>query len=288
MKKIVLITGCASGFGFLTALKFARNGFETFASVRNIKSEGVKELEKISKEENLALHIIEIDVTSDVSVKKGIDIIKKKTKRIDILVNNAGFGFLGPIEEFTIEEIKQQYETNIFGTLRMIKEVVPMMRKNKHGMIINLSSINGLVPFPLYGVYGSSKFAIESLTETIRFELSHFNIKVTMIEPGSFLSKFAKHINHPKGMLKTDSPYKKLTGRFFKKYHSAHDKAKENKVSDNLLHPQKVADLIFKVSQKENPKVRYRIGLDAHMYFILKKILPHSIWEWLLHKAYKW
>lgn len=290
MKKddVVLITGCGSGFGFLSALTFSRNGVRTFASVRNLHSDGVKKLHKIVQDEKLPIEILELDVTNDLSIKKAIEFIKRKVNRIDILVNNAGFGYLGPIEEFSIDEIKEQYETNIFGTIRMIKAVIPIMRENKKGLIINFSSINGLVPFPLYGIYGSSKFAIEALSETLRFELSAFNINVCMIEPGSFLSKFAKNIRHPQGMAKKDSPYNKLTKRFFSKYHKAHDKALEKKGLHTLLHPQKVADLIYRISLKDKPKLRYRIGLDAHIYFFTKRLVPHFVWEWLLHKAYKW
>ena len=163
MNKVALITGCSSGFGYLTALKFARNGIITFASVRDLNSEGTVQLKKVADEEKLPLDIIQIDVTNDESVKKGVEYIIQKNKRIDVLVNNAGVGYYGPVEEFSIEEIQSQYNINVLGVVRTVKEVMPWMRKQKNGLIINVSSVAGLVTFPLYGLYSSSKYALEAL-----------------------------------------------------------------------------------------------------------------------------
>ena len=162
MKRVVLITGCSTGIGYYSALTFARNGYCVFASVRDMHSNGKEVLEKIAKDEKLELSTLEIDITDEISIKKAVERIFNKEGRIDILVNNAGVMHLGPVELFTIDEIKQQFEINFFGTLRMIKEVVPIMRNQKSGKIINISSINGLVSAPLYGIYSSSKFALRS------------------------------------------------------------------------------------------------------------------------------
>src|SRR5207245_2574442 len=121
-------------------------------------------LQRIAEEEHLPLEVVEIDVTNDTSVAKGVQNIFKEARRIDIVVNNAGFGYLGPLELFTVEEITEQFNTNIFGMIRMIKKALPIMRKQKSGLIINISSINGLIPFPLWSVYSSSKFALETMT----------------------------------------------------------------------------------------------------------------------------
>jgi len=288
-QKIALITGCSSGFGYLTALKFSREGIYTYASVRNLRSPGVKQLVKIAKEENLPLEIIKLDVTNEKSIKTAVKTIYRKKKCIAILVNNAGFGTLGPTESFTIEEVKNQFETNLYGLLRVIKIVTPIMRSQKNGLIINLSSIAGLIPFPLFGIYSASKYSVETLTETLRFELSQFGIKVTTVEPGSYKTNFTQNRMHPKDMESKEyknSPYQKLISNFFARYKKTHDK--NRKMLSKVANPQEVADKIYAITNIKNPAPRYLIGQDAKFYNSLKSFLPWRAWEFLLHKAYKY
>lgn len=282
--KNVLITGSSSGFGYLLALQYARRGFTTYASVRNLKSEGAQNLKTIASEEKLSLHVIHIDITDEVSIKKATESI---TGSIDILINNAGFGYLGPVEDHSIEEIKDQYETNVFGMLRMIKQIAPRMRMQKNGLIINLSSINGLIPFPLWGVYCSSKFAVESLSEALRFELSHFGIKVVLIEPGSFLTKFTDNKKFPKKLSEGNSPYLDLHTRFFERFNKANDRIKKGLLT-HFFNPARLTNKIFKVSLENNPKLRYRVGIDAHLYYAVRMLLPAFLWEKLMKMVYKW
>ncbi|MCL5004271.1 MAG: SDR family oxidoreductase [Patescibacteria group bacterium] len=286
-KKVVLITGCSSGFGYLTALKFARGGWFTFASVRDLESTGAKELWEIKKKENLPLELLPIDVTGSLSVEEGVNMAVNKFGRIDVLVNNAGFGYFGPVENFTIDEVKSQYETNVFGVLRMTKSVAPIMREQKLGTIINISSISGLITFPLYGVYASSKRALEALSEALRFELKPFGIKVTLVEPGSFRTGFDRGRRGPRPDEVHDTSYHKLLGqsgvgpvKTYKRFLPTFLREAGD--------PQKVADLIFRISQTPNPKARYLIGLDARFLNLLKKLLPEFLWEWLLHRVYQW
>lgn len=286
-KQVILVTGCSSGFGYLTALKFARKGWLTFASLRDVECVGAKELWEIRNRENLSLELVKIDVTEENSVKEGVAAVVKKVGKIDVLINNAGFGYLGPVEEFSIDEVKSQFETNVFGVLRMIKEVVPLMRLQNSGVVINLSSINGLVPFPLFSIYSSSKFAVETLSEGLRFELSHFGIKVALVEPGSFLTNFTANRKHPIIFGREDSSYKELVDNFFRRYQKTHDQARKSFVS-RIADPQKVADLIYKIANEKNPKPRYLVGGDAHLFYWLRKILPVAVWEWFLHKVYNW
>lgn len=285
--RVVLITGCSSGIGYMTALKFAQNGFYTFASVRNLDCDGAKSLLQAKITHNLPLEVLQIDVTLDESVKKGVYKVIEMVGHIDVLINNAGFGYLGPIEDFEIAEIKNQYETNIFGVLRMVRAVVPTMRAQGCGHIINISSINGIVSFPLFSIYSSSKFAVETLSEGLRFELGHFGIKVAIVEPGSFLTDFTKNRKHPKKFGQHDSPYKPLTDNFFARYQKTHDRTKASVVS-KVLTAEPVVETIFKIANSKNPKARYMVGLDAYIYYTLRRILPNFLWEWLLHKVYKW
>lgn len=286
MEKVVLITGCSSGIGFETALQFARNKHLVFATVRDLNSNEAKKLIQISQKEILNLKVIGIDVTSEIGVRNGIHEVLKQTQRMDILVNNAGFGFLGTVEESSIEEIKNQYETNIFGYLRMIKAVLPIMRKQKSGMIINLSSINGLLSFPLWGVYSSSKYAIETLSEALSFEVYPFGIKVALVEPGSFLTRFGYNRKHPKAQGGINSAYKKLTDSFFKNYDRAHNI--KNPLLGKLIDPKRVAKKIFEIGLSDNPSLRNVIGVDAHLYLFLKKLIPESLKLWMFRKIYGW
>lgn len=287
MQKVVLITGCSSGFGFRAAIKFAENGYKTYASVRDFNSSGAKDLLEIKNTKKLPLEIIEIDVTSQQTIDKAIKKMIKKSAHIDILINNAGYGYLGPIEETPIVEIQSLYNTNVLGVIRMVQAVVPHMRKSASGLIINISSINGIVPFPLFSIYSSTKFAIETLTEGLRFELKHFGIDVVAVEPGSYLTQFATNKREPQGMMRQSSPYKKLLTNFFNRYQKTHSKDTNHWVS-KTANPQEVVDLLFKIVQMKQPKARYLVGADAYKYYYLRKFLPFSVWEMILRKVYKW
>lgn len=284
MKQVVLITGCASGIGYLTALKFARNGFTTFASVRDMASEGARELQRIAAAEQISLFVLPLDITKDEEIKEAIQVVMQRSGKIDILINNAGFGYLGAIEDFSIEEIQQQYDTNIFGTLRMIKAVVPLMRERKNGKIINISSVNGLLSFPLFGVYSSSKYALETLSEVLRFELRPFGITVSLVEPGSFLTGFGHNKRHPARHGSGQSPYKALTDHFF----SLYDRVQHSKRPwlRKKLDPQKVADAIYHLAQKKHPPLRTVIGTDAKINLFLHRFLPDWMWNRLLRVIY--
>lgn len=278
----VLITGCSSGFGYRMALKFARNGYHVIAGVRDVKSEGAKKLSQIAAQEKVSIEVVHLDVTRAETIKKALS----RAPKIDILINNAGYGYLGLIEETPIEDFIKIYNTNVLGTIRMIQAVVPIMRKQGQGLIINFSSINGIVPFPLFSIYSSTKFAIETLSEGLRFELAPFGIQVVVVEPGSYATNFSENRVEQTGLRRKNSPYKKLIAKFFSRYVQTHAAAVKgiSKVAD----PQEVAEAVYKIAQTKNPKLRYRIGLDAHKYFYIRKFLPFFVWEKILRKTYEW
>jgi NAD(P)-dependent dehydrogenase (short-subunit alcohol dehydrogenase family) len=285
-KKVALITGCSSGFGYYTTLTLARNNHQVFAAVRNLQHDGVRSIKELANKENLDLQIIPIDVTNDTSIKQGINLIKRATKRIDILVNNAGTMHLGPIESFSIEEIQKQFEVNYYGPLRMIKQIAPLMRQQKSGFIINISSINGLVSVPLYGIYSSAKFALETSTEVLRFELAPFGIKVVLVEPGVFYTNIWHNKKHPIQMTEQNSPYQKYI-KFFNVLNKW-QLAKQNSWIKWLVHPQRVASSIYKITQKESPRLRYIVGYDARFLYLCRRYLPENFWFWIMHKIYNW
>jgi NAD(P)-dependent dehydrogenase (short-subunit alcohol dehydrogenase family) len=193
--RVALVTGSSTGIGFEASLALSRNGIHTFATMRDShKSEAIM---KKAREERLPLEVVEMDVDSEDSVGEAVHRIIDEKKRIDILVNNAGYGLFGALEELPIDEIKKQFETNYFGAVRAIKEVLPSMRKQRSGIIINISSIAGVVGIPGESIYSSSKFALEGLSESISYELKPYGIKMVLIEPGVINSNFVQNIRYP-------------------------------------------------------------------------------------------
>ncbi|MBC8250209.1 MAG: SDR family oxidoreductase, partial [Candidatus Nitrosopelagicus sp.] len=179
MEKVALVTGSSSGIGYETSLSLAREGYFTYATMRDVKKED--SIKKIAKEENLPLKVIELDVDNEDSVESAVKTIIDEKQRIDVLVNNAGWGIWGTAEDVSIEEFREQFETNFFSIVRMIQKVAPIMRKQGTGNIVNISSIAGRIGFPVSAAYISSKFAIEGLSESLRYELGPFGVNVIII-----------------------------------------------------------------------------------------------------------
>lgn len=250
-KKTVLVTGCSSGIGYATCLTFARNNFATYGYVRDLSK--AERIQEITNREKLPLKIIRLDVNEDESIRVAIQKIISDSGRIDILINNAGYGMFGPIEEISIEEIKEQFETNFFGTIRLIKAIVPIMRKQRNGTIVNISSMVGRFGVPLNAAYVSSKFALEGLSESISFELQEFGIKVILVEPGVIQTDFFQNLKIRGN--DTKSPYYKLMDNriaFLKV-------AMKNSVSSS----DQVANTILHAVNSRDPDMRYAIGNDA-------------------------
>ena len=249
-KKVALVTGSSSGIGYETALLLARNGFDTFATMRNMNKS--KEITEVSKRENLPLRVMQLDVNDDRSVADAINNILNEKKSIEVVVNNAGYGLMGSVEESSLDEIKAQFETNFFGAIRVIKEVIPIMRKQRTGTIVNVSSVAGRIGFPMGSAYVSSKFALEGLSESMSYELKQFGIKIVLIEPGVINTNFA--LVTPKKALEANSSYSQLM-----------NKLEENLFSTiaNGTPPKDVANVILHSITKESPEHRYLVGNDA-------------------------
>ena len=185
--KSILITGCSTGFGRLAAEHFARSGAKVFATMRSLPRKEAEELRVLAANEKLDLHVIEIDVTSDEQVEAGVNqAMAINGGPIDVLINNAGISYGGPIEIQDLEATKHTFDTNVFGPQRMIRAVLPAMRKAKSGLIINVSSQLGRVIAPSYGQYSPTKFALEALSEGLAYELVPHGVEVTVIEPGGY------------------------------------------------------------------------------------------------------
>lgn len=276
MARVAVITGSSSGIGYETSLLLARNQIKTYATMRNMsKNEG---LIKIASEENLQLNVAQLDVNDDLSVNKAIDKIAKDNDRIDILVNNAGYDLFGPLEESSLEEIKQQFETNFFGVIRTTKGMIPTMRKQRKGTIINVSSVDGKVGLFLFlTAYHASKFAIEGFTESLRQELDDFNIDVILIEPGYVSSGFLNNSKYAKGFDSNKSPYAKKVKQVFQGFES---------ITAYSSHPSKVAQIIMDVLNSPNPEIRNPVGKDADSIFKIRDELSDKEMEQWSREAY--
>ncbi len=182
--KVILITGASSGFGKESAIKLAQEGNNVFATMRNVNGKNKAVADELSAMNNIT--VVELDVTSDASVDAAINTIISDAGRIDVLVNNAGAGLIGISETFSTKDVEEQFEINLFGVFRVTKAVLPYMRKQKDGLLVNVSSVFGRLTTPLFAVYCSSKYALEGLAEAWRYELSPVGIDSVIVEPGAF------------------------------------------------------------------------------------------------------
>ena len=260
MENVALVTGCSSGIGLETAVALAREGHFTFATMRNLKK--VEVLEKIVKEENLPISILELDVDNKESMDNAIEKIIEQKGRIDTLVNNAGWGMWGTVEDVSIDEFKEQFETNFFSIVRMIQKIAPIMRKQKSGSIVNVSSVAGRIGFPVSPAYISSKFALEGLSECLRFELSPFGINVITIEPGVIKTNFFDSMKMAKRS-DSNSVYNDITSKVI---------SGVKMMAEMGTDPKEVANAILKSINDKNPLPRYIVGNDAMMFLEAKKM----------------
>ncbi|KAF6245220.1 SDR family oxidoreductase [Nitrosopumilus sp. b2] len=259
MEKVALVTGSSSGIGLESALALAKDGYHTFASIRNLSKAG--ELENAAKKENLPIDVIELDVDKEESIVAAIKKIMEDTGRLDVLVNNAGYGQFGCTEDVSVEDFRKQFETNFFSVVRIIQEVAPIMRNQKSGIIVNISSVAGRMGLPGSPAYISSKFALEGLGECLRYELGQFGIKTTLIEPGVIKTNFFESMKIPDS--KSDPKYKELTD---------HILSGLKMMVQMGTAPSQVAEVIIKAIHDEEVLPRYVVGTDAAMFMEAKKM----------------
>jgi NAD(P)-dependent dehydrogenase (short-subunit alcohol dehydrogenase family) len=253
--KVAVVTGSSTGIGYETSLILARNGFLTYATMRNLnKSENIK---LVATKENLPIQIKQLDVTDDVSVTNAIQAISSEAGRIDVLVNNAGYGLNGAFEDLAMDEIKAQYETNVFGLIRTTQAVLPTMRRQKSGTIVNISSGAGRFGFPGGSAYVSTKFAVEGLSESMSYELERFGIKVVIVEPGVIRTNFFDGSVVAKKSQDPNSPYSQI----MQKTATGFEEMMKNASSPDL-----VAKVVLNAIRDENPSLRYLAGSDVETW----------------------
>ncbi|MDO5608576.1 MAG: SDR family oxidoreductase [Capnocytophaga sp.] len=262
--KIVFITGATSGIGKITALFLARKGFVVYGTGRN------------PQEENTAFTLLKMDVRDTESIREAVQTVIAREGRIDILINNAGVGISGAIEEIPQNELHNLFATNLYGVITLTQEVLPHMRKQHNGLIINITSIAGYMGLPFRGMYSASKGALMLASEALRMEVKPFGIKVTTIAPGDYATDIASRRYH--APVKEDSPYAEI-------YQKSLDMMNQHVGSGG--NPEEMARKIYQIIQTKNPKVHYKQGNFLQKFsIVLKRILPGKMYEKMLMNHY--
>jgi len=259
-QKVAVVTGSSSGIGYETSLTLARNGFLTYATMRNLNKSG--NIKSVAYKEKLPLKIVQLDVTDDGSVKNAMQSIISEDSRLDVLVNNAGYPLNGAFEDLAMDEIKAQYETNLFGVIRATQAALPLMRKQKSGIIVNISSggvtLGGI---PGGSAYVSTKFAVEGLSKSMAYELEPFGIKVVLVEPGVIRSDFINNVVAAKKSQDPNSPYV----QFMQNVAASLQHMLEGGSSADV-----VAKVVLKAVTSENPSPKYLAGKDIEAWMEAK------------------
>lgn len=266
MSKVVLVTGASSGIGKAIASYLQEKKYTVYGTSRSLK-----------KQSDFSFKMLVLDVLDVNSIQKAIDEIIKNEGNLDVLINNAGMGITGPIEDTPTDAMRNVFNTNFFGAIDVIKAVLPQMRKQKSGKIINITSIAGYMGLPFRGIYSSTKGALALATEAIRMEVKNFGITLVNVAPGDFATNIAAGRYHTPVF--ENSPYKKVYQQNLDLMDLHVNKG---------MHPLKMAKKIYKIIHIKNPKIHYKVGGFMEKFsIILKRILPDTIYEKLLMNHYK-
>lgn len=263
-RPIAVITGVSSGIGEATARRLAQMGFTVFGSRRSASFE----------RDAHGITLFPMDVCSDDSVLRGIDFVIEKADRIDLLINNAGYALDGAVEETSIEEAKDQFETNFFGAARVIQRVLPILRNQRSGHIVNVSSVVGLFAVPFWGFYSASKFALEGYTEALRHELKPFGIRVSLVEPGFTRTDFPGHGRHAWETIRAYQPWKERGIAAIAGY------------IREAPPPASVADQIAALVTTGPDRLRHIVGKDARWITRLRRFLPQAVFEGVVRRYF--
>jgi NAD(P)-dependent dehydrogenase (short-subunit alcohol dehydrogenase family) len=269
MGKVSLVTGATSGMGKATALLLADRGYEVYAGAR--KPADGDSLVAEAKGRGIPLKAVQLDVTDDNSVRAAVSRVARESGRLDHLVNNAGFGFLGTVEEATDAEILRQFDVNVFGVGRMCRAALPLMRAQRSGVIVNISSWLGRMGFPLLTYYNASKYAVEAITDSLRYEVAPFNVRVHSVMPGLFGTRFvSKGLVANAATVSPASPYAALAAKIIPVV-----ARKINEGPDPLA----VAEAVLRVIEDAGSPIRIPVGVEAETFVPMAKRLPDEEFE---------
>ena len=304
--KTVLITGGTDGLGKATALLLAEQGYRVVATGRN--AERRAQLEALARERKLPLSTVEMDVREDASVERGLAEVREQIRTglpatqggargegdlpvaptrddagIDVLINNAGVGYYAVMEEIRMEHLREQMETNFFAIARLTQHVLPEMRAQKRGRIVNLSSIAGKYAFPLFGPYSASKFALEAMSDALRMEVRPFGIHVVLIEPGYIPTGFqptAQEMSSEYVRNAGHSAYAQLYKNYGRSYRKSTETAKDT--------PEDCARVILRAVRAERPRARYTVTRRAQVLSFAKRFVTDGLLDWRIGKSLEW
>ena len=267
MSKVVLITGGSSGIGKAVGTYLSEKGLKVYGTSRYPEKHAG----------NTSFELLQLDVTDENSIAKAISEVIQREQRLDVLLNNAGVGITGPMEETPLAEVKKAFDTNYYGALQLIEAVLPQMRKQQSGHIINITSIAGYMGLPYRGIYSATKAALEITTEAYRMEVKQFGIRMSNVAPGDFATNIAAGRYHAPVL--ENSPYQKAYGDTLKMM-DAHVDGGED--------PIQMAKAIYSIVQNPNPKIHYKVGAFMQKFsIVLKRILPDKVYERMLMNHYK-
>ena len=278
-QKVVLITGGTDGLGKAAAILLADRGYRVIAAGRSAAKRA--ELDALARTKNLPLSTLEMDVCSDASVNAAIRAVLASWQAIDVLINNAGVGYMAVVEELKMDDFKQQFETNLFGVLRVTQAVLPQMRERRSGRILMLSSVAGLLTPPTYGAYSSSKHALEGLSNALRLELYPFNIEVVLIEPGYIVTNFqqtAKELAQPYVDGAKSSPYERIYSGAWAGATKGRNRSKST--------PDDCARVILRAVESHNPRARYGVTSLATLVKWAKRLASDRVLDEFLRRTY--
>lgn len=270
MKKTVLITGTSSGIGKSAVFEFAKNGWQVIATQRNPEKEN--SFGGLSNVKLMAL-----DVTNPQQVEEVMNKVIADFGSLDVLINNAGYGVDGAFEAMDDEVIRRQFETNVFGLMRVTRAAIKVMRPRRSGTIIQISSMGGKITFPLYSIYHATKFAVEGFTESLHYELANFNIRLKLVEPGPIVTEFyGKNRNFVKP--ENTSEYDDFIAKF---------NAAAVEVMKTAEGPEVVAKTIFQSATDQTGQLRYPVGKPGPLLLKLRKLMSDRAYFWMVRKSYK-
>lgn len=274
-QKVILVTGTSSGFGLLIAARLASKGHFVYATMRNLTKQQAL-LDESQKRGGQVL-VRALDVTKPQTITAVLEEIKSHHGHIDIVVNNAGYGLGGFFEDLIEDEIRSQMETNFFGVQNVCRQVLPLMREQKQGLIINISSVAGQSATPSLGAYAASKWALEAFSESLYHEVASFGIKVVIVEPGSYPTKiFGENAHYAKGFNDPKSPYYEMS--------TALKKMIDSHINHSTRNPEQVAVLVEKITESKKPNLRYVSDFSSWYQMIIRKYLPAPIYGYFFRR----
>jgi NAD(P)-dependent dehydrogenase (short-subunit alcohol dehydrogenase family) len=270
----VLITGCSTGIGRATAGRLLRAGLRVYATARRVDA--------IADLRALGATTLALDVTDEESMRAAVEQVEREAGAVGVLVNNAGYSQSGAIETVPMEEVRRQFETNVFGLVRMSQLVLPRMRQRGYGRIVNLSSMGGRLTFPGAGIYHATKHAVEAISDALRFEVAGFGVKVVVVEPGLIRTEFAETAG--RSVQAEDGPYAAFNAGVVSTTHDVYERAPFARLGGE---PDEVAAAIERTIRRRNPPTRVRVTPSADLFLAGRRLLPDRAWDRMLATTYR-